>query len=41
MPKQKKEPGSLNGWRQIADFLCQLISVAEREEHPAVQSVTI
>jgi hypothetical protein len=30
VPKQKKEPGSLNGWRQIADFLGQPISVAER-----------
>jgi hypothetical protein len=30
MPKQKKESGSLNGWQQIADFLGQPISVAQR-----------
>jgi len=30
MPKQKKEPGSLNGWQQIAAFLGQPISVAQR-----------
>ena len=29
MPKQKKEPGSLNGWQQIAAFLGQPISVAQ------------
>jgi hypothetical protein len=30
MPKQKKESGSLNGWQQIAAFLGQPVSVAER-----------
>ena len=30
MPKQKKESGSLNGWQQIADFLGQPSSVAQR-----------
>jgi phage terminase Nu1 subunit (DNA packaging protein) len=30
MPKQKKESGSLNGWQQIADFLGQPTSVAQR-----------
>jgi hypothetical protein len=30
MPKQKKEFGSLNGWQQIADFLGQPTSVAQR-----------
>jgi len=30
MPNQKKESGSLNGWRQIADFLGQPVSVAQR-----------
>src|ERR1035437_6073801 len=30
MPRQKKESGSLNGWQQIADFLGQPTSVAQR-----------
>jgi hypothetical protein len=30
MPKQKKESLVLNGWQQIADFLGQPISVAQR-----------
>jgi hypothetical protein len=30
MPKQKKESGSLNGWQQIADFLGQPSSEAQR-----------
>jgi len=30
MPKQNKESGSLNGWTQIADFLGQPVSVAQR-----------
>jgi hypothetical protein len=30
MPKQKKEPGSLNGWQEIAAFLGQPTSVAQR-----------
>lgn len=30
MPKQKEESGSLNGWQQIADFLGQPTSVAQR-----------
>jgi hypothetical protein len=30
MPKQKKESGSLKGWQQIADFLGQPTSVAQR-----------
>lgn len=30
MPKPKKEPGVLMGWQQIADFLGQPISVAQR-----------
>ncbi len=30
MPKQKKESGSLNGWQEIAEFLGQPTSVAQR-----------
>jgi hypothetical protein len=30
MPKQKETSGSLNGWQQIADFLGQPTSVAQR-----------
>ena len=30
MPKQKKESGLLNGWHEIADFLGQPTSVAQR-----------
>src|ERR1035438_2626672 len=30
MPKQKKESASLKGWQQIASFLGQPVSVAER-----------
>ena len=30
MPKQKKESGSLKGWQQIATFLGQPLSVAQR-----------
>ena len=30
MPKPKKEPGSLKGWQQIAAFLGQPLSVAQR-----------
>lgn len=30
MPKQKKESGSLKGWHEIADFLGQPVSVAQR-----------
>jgi hypothetical protein len=30
MPKQKKESLVLNGWQQLADFLGEPISVAQR-----------